>query len=256
LRLQQLQELLARAIEEPSTVEATQLAGSIAAHPPLDAAARTGIYADMYLSRLQDALRADFPNVARLLGDEGFGVLTGAYARAHPSASSDIGQFGRHLPDFLLAHPGRRGDEADLARLEWALSVAFTAVDAEPVGKEALGKLGEAAGAARLSFVPALRMLVLTHDVLPLWKQLEAESNNLPAVERRPVSVAVWRKGFGVLHRALPSMEAEALVRAQARASLAEVCEAFSDAEDASTEAFRTLASWFADGWVNCVESA
>ncbi len=237
-------------------MEASQLANGIAAHPPLDAAARAGIYADMYLARLQDALRADFPNLARLLGDEGFGTLTAGYARAHPSASSDIGQFGRHLPDFLLAHPGRRGDEADLARLEWALSVAFTAADAETVGKEALGHLGEAAGAARLSFVPALRVLTLQHDVLPLWKQLEAESEDLPAVDPRPVSVVVWRKGFEVLHRVLPTMEAEALVRAQSHASLAEVCEAFSDAEDASAEAFRTLASWFTDGWLAGVESA
>ena len=256
MRLGELQHLLALAVEAPGTAEPGGLASSIASHPPLDAVARTGIYAEMYRARLQDALRADFPNLARLVGDEGFFELAWAYAAAHPSASSDIGQFGRHLPDFLDAHPGTRGDEADLARLEWALAQAFTAKDREPAKQEALGRLGEAAAEARLAFVPALSVLSLSHDVLPLWQQLEAESEELPEKESRPVSVAVWRKGFQVLHRALSPDEAEALERARAGATLALVCEAFSEAEDASSEAFRTLAAWFQDGWVAGVESA
>jgi len=256
VRLGELQHLLALAVESPGAAEPGALASSIAPHPPLDAVARAGIYADMYRARLQDALRSDFPNLARLVGDEGFSELSWAYGAAHPSASSDIGQFGRHLPDFLEAHPGTRGDEADLARLEWALAQAFTAKDAQPARQEALGRLGEAAAEARFAFVPALDVLVLSHDVLPLWQQLEAESEELPALDSRPVSVVVWRKGFQVLHRALSLAEAEALERARGGGTLALVCEAFSEAEDARGEAFRTLAAWFQDGWVAGVESA
>ncbi len=256
MTLGELQHLLALAIEAPGTPEPGALARSIVPHPPLDAVARTGIYADMYRARLQDALRSDFPNLARLVGDEGFSELAWAYGAAHPSASSDIGQFGQALADFLEKHPGTRGDEADLARLEWALAQAFTAKDAKPVRQQALGRLGEAAAEARLAFAPSLSVLVLSHDVLPLWQQLEAESEELPELESRPVSVAVWRKGFQVLHRALSLVEKEALERARGGASLALVCEAFSEAEDARGEAFRTLAAWFQDGWVTGVESA
>jgi len=253
--LADLQDLLARAIAEPDTVPAAQLLSSIAPQAPLDAVARARIYAGMYRTRLAEALRADFPNLHRLLGDEGFLELSRAYADAHPSASSDIGQFGRHLADFLAQHPGPRGDEADLARLEWALAQAFTAADATPVGQEALGALGEAAAEARLHFLPAFQALALQHDVLGLWDALEAEEEQPPAVEQRPTSVAVWRTGYQVLHRGMPSAEADAVARVQGGTSLAEVCEAFSEADDAAAEAFRTLGAWFAGGWIARVES-
>jgi hypothetical protein len=124
VKLGELQALLARAIEAPDTVEPGLLERSIAERTPLEAAARANIYAEMYRFRLADALRADFPRLARLLGDEGFFAMAQAYATEHPSASSDIGQFGRHLADFLAENPGPRGDESDLARLEWALAQA------------------------------------------------------------------------------------------------------------------------------------
>jgi Putative DNA-binding domain len=254
VRLAELQNLLARAIADPSTVEPGLLQASIAARAPLDAVARADIYAEMYRFRLADALRADFPRLARLIGDD-FLELANVYARHHPSASSDISRFGRHLADFLAKHPGPRGDEADLARLEWALAEAFVASDAEPVTKESLGRLGEKATAARFRFVPALRTLVLGHDVLPLWEQLE-EADEPPEADAREVRVAVWRKGFQVLHRAMTAEEAEALKRARDGATLALVCEAFSETADAQSEAFRTLGGWFSDGWVAYVESA
>ena len=253
MKLAELQDLLARAIAEPGTVAPELLRAGISTRLPLDAVARADIYAEMYRFRLADALRVDFPRVAHLLGDDGFFELASAYAGVYPSASSDISRFGRRLADFLTAHPGPRGDEADLARLEWALAQAFTAADAEPVTQDALGQLGEAATEARLHFVPALQTLVLKHDVLPLWEVLE-EAVEPPAVDGRGVQVAVWRKGFQVLHRALSAEEAEALSRAMGGASLAEVCEPFSVAEDPQREAFRTLGGWFSAGLVARVE--
>jgi hypothetical protein len=254
VKLGELQDLLARAIADPATVDEGLLKANIAVRAPLDAVARADIYAEMYRFRLADALRADFPRLARLVGDEGFLELASAYARHHPSASSDISRFGRHLADFLAKHSGPRGDEADLARLEWALAEAFTASDAEPVTQETLGRLGERATEAQLRFVPALRTLVLGHDVLPLWAQLE-EADKPPEVDGRAVRVAVWRKGFQVLHRAMTAVEADALERARAGATLALVCEAFSETADAQGEAFRTLGGWFSDGLVARVES-
>jgi hypothetical protein len=253
VKLGELQDMLARAIAEPDTVPEALLQAGISARAPLDAAARAEIYRDMYRFRLADALRADFPRVARLLGDEGFLELASAYASVYPSASSDISRFGRHLADFLKAHPGPRGDEADLARLEWALAEAFTAQDSEPVSQDALGKLGEEAAEARLAFVPALQTLVLGYDVLRLWAELEA-SDEPPEVDRTAVHVAVWRQGFQVLHRALGVEEAEALARARAGGTLAEVCEPFGLSADPQGEAFRTLAAWFSSGLVARVE--
>ncbi len=259
MKLGELQALLASAIESPDTVDGGLLQDSIAQRQPLDAQARAGIYAEMYRFRLADALLADFPRLGQLLGDDGFLKLSVAYAQAHPSASSDIGQFGRALAEFLAQHPGPRGDEAALAHLEWARAQAFTARDCEPLLPRDLGQLGERAVEARLGFVPALRTLLLTHDVLPLWKHLEeseGEESALPDVQPGPVHVAVWRQGFVALHRAMPPEEAAAFARATAGASLAEVCEAFSALPNSQQEAFRTLGAWFSGGWVARVETA
>jgi hypothetical protein len=256
MKLGELQAMLAREIEFPGTVEPELLRRSIAERAPLDAVARADIYAEMYRSRLADALRADYPKVARLLGDEGFFKLSKAYAQEHPSASSDIGQFGQALGDFLAEHPGPRGDEADLARLEWARAQAFTALDTEPLLQRDLGQLGEKAIDARLGFVPALRSLLLAHNVLPLWQSLEETEGEPPEVRQGPIHVAVWRQGFVVLHRAMSLEEADALERARAGLTLAEVCEAFSALPDAQAEAFRTLGAWFSGGLVARVETA
>lgn len=255
MRLHELQDLLARAIAEPEGVERGALEAAIEARAPLDAVARAEIYAGMYRFRLADALHADFPRLARLIGDEGFFELACAYARAHPSESSDIGRFGRHLPAFLAEHPGPRGDEADLALLDWARTEALTAPDAEAVGQEALGRLGaEAIPLARFRFVPSLEVLTLGHDVLSVWRALEDEQE-APDVASRTVRVAVWRKGFDVLHASMTETEAAALARARAGGTLAEVCEVFAaEAEDAQGAAFRTLGAWFSDGWVAGVE--
>jgi hypothetical protein len=250
VRLAELQELLARSITAPETVEPGRLAASIEARAPLDAAARAGIYRDMYRYRLADALLTDFPRLARLLGESGFFELSLAYAKAHPSVSSDIGQFGRHLADFLAQHPGPRGDEADLAQLEWARAVALTAPDAEPVGQEALGRLGpEAVPVARFSFVPSLQTLALGHDVLGAWRALEDEAEPPPPAPGT-AHVAIWRKGFDVFHAPLTAWKVDALTKARTGATLAEVCEAFAEAEEPQAEAFRTLGAWFSDGWV------
>jgi hypothetical protein len=259
MSLSELQALLASAIESSANVDRELLRRSIAERAPLDAVARADIYREMYRFRLADALRADFPHLAHLLGDEGFFNLSVAYAEMHPSASSDIGQFGRHLADFLAEHPGPRGDEADLAALEWARAQAFTAQDTEPLLQHDLGHLGEKAIGAQFGFVPALRALLLAHDVLPLWERLEETDGDMaevPEVQKGPVHVAVWRQGFQVMHRAMTPEETDALERARAGLPLAEVCEAFSALQDAQQAAFRTLGAWFSRGWVARVETA
>ncbi len=81
----------------------------------LPAAERVAIYAGMWLARLVDALRADFPALGAVLGDEAFERLAGAYLRDHPSDDPDVGRVGRRLPGFLRDHP-ELASRPDLAR--------------------------------------------------------------------------------------------------------------------------------------------
>ncbi|WP_242336669.1 MULTISPECIES: DNA-binding domain-containing protein [unclassified Anaeromyxobacter] len=238
--------LATRAADPPCAAE-DFLVGS----PELLALERIGIYADMYLWRLTDALREDYPKLAALLGDERFLEVADTYAREHPSDRPDLGQFGRRLPAFLRRSPApERADLADLAALEWARAEVFFEAPATPVARDALAVLGpDAFLDARLVLPPALRVLSLGHDAATLWRRLEdGEQPDAPIAI--PTAVVVWREGFEVFHGRIELDEARALDAARAGDPLASVCALFGQREDPAAAAFAALVSWFDQGWI------
>ncbi len=243
--------LATRAADPPNAAEEF-LVGA----PDLPAGERIGIYADMYLWRLTDALRDDYPKLAALLGDERFLALAEAYAREHPSDRPDLGQFGRHLPAFLRRFPAsERADLADLAALEWARSEVFFGAPATPVARDALSALGpDTFLDTRLQVIPALRILALGHDAATLWRRLE-DDEPADAPIASPTAMVVWRKGFEVFHGRIELDEARALDAARAGDPLASVCAAFGQREDPAAAAFAALASWFDEGWIAAIST-
>jgi hypothetical protein len=221
----------------------------------LQALDRVGIYADMYLWRLVDALREDYPKLAALLGDEGFYALTEVYVRAHPSEHHDLGQLGRRLPAYVRELPAARPDLADLAALEWARAEVFFEAEARAVGREALAVLSpERFLGARLRLAPALRLLVLEHGVVPLWRALEGGQPPPPPAPGT-CAVAVWREGFEVFHASLDLDEALALEAAASGDPLPRVCAAFARRDDPAGAAFAALSGWLKAGWIAGVEA-
>src|SRR5207237_833276 len=79
-------QLAARAPGSADLDPAALLAGT----GELDAQARIGIYADMFIWRQIDALREDFPKLALLLGDGPFYAMAEDYLKAHPSRHASL----------------------------------------------------------------------------------------------------------------------------------------------------------------------
>lgn len=231
--------------------------GFLAGTPALDARARVGVYADMFLWRQIDALRDDFPKLSLLLGDGPFYALAEEYLAAHPSRHPSLSELGEKLPAFLRAWSGAgaRADLADLAALERARAQVFEEAGATSAPPDRLRRLSaDELPHHRLAFVPALRLLPLGHELTALWEALEeGRSPTPPSPGAR--SMAVWRKGFEVLHAPLDDDEAAALSLARSGRPLAEVCEAFADRSDAAAAAFRALSSWFVEGWIRAEET-
>lgn len=220
--------------------------------PLLDARARVGIYADMFIWRQIDALREDFPKVALVLGDAPFYALADEYLGERPSRHASLSELGRELPGFLREWRGEgaRADLADLAAVEWARAKVFEESNVETAPVERLRILGpEALPHARLRFVPALRVLDLAHDLQPLWQALEEGAPPGPPAPQQQ-RVAVWRKDYEVLHAAIDDDEAQALALARSGEPLGAVCEAFARRSDAVEAAFRAISSWFVEGWI------
>jgi len=226
--------------------------------PELPAAGRAAIYAGMWRWRQVDALRADFPALAALLGDDAFLALCDGYLAAHPSADPDIGRLGRRLPGWLRAHPeaAPRPDLADLAALEWARLEAFFAAPGAgapaPLDRAALAAVApERFAALRLGLVPSAALLDLGQAVARLFEAaLDPGVDLAPGPAAGPERLLVWRQGFDVVHTVLAADEAAALDAVAAGAPLGEALSAFAARVDPAGAALRALCSWLDEGLV------
>ena len=250
MRLAEAQDLFAALVTGERPIDAPAREACLAGDAELSTAERARIYSDMYLFRLVDALREDYPLVARLLGDGGFFALCAGYVRAHPSRNPSLARLGAELPAFVRERPSLRPDLSDLAALEWARAEAFIAPDADPLDETALQALGAQAASARLALVHSVRLLSLEHDAAALWADLEAAREPGPPLRRR-ISLLIWRKGFEVFHAEVSPEELAALSALRRGATLGEACEAFAALSDPTRAALGALASWSGEGLIS-----
>lgn len=252
MTLAETQRLFYAAVTGAAPVEPAEVSACVTGSPELAADERVDIYAGMYRMRLVDALREELPKLAALLGDDAFTEMAEAYVQTYPSQNPDLGQLGVHLERFLRERSAAapRPDLADLAALEWARSDVFFEAPLEPMGREAFAALdGVSFASAQLRMVPALRLLMLDHDVATLWQQLESGEPPSPPTEQR-TAIAVWRPDLQVLHVPLELDEALALQRVMAGSALADACAAFEQRESPAEAAFEALGSWADEGWI------
>jgi hypothetical protein len=215
LALGGLQQWLQAVIVHPGPVEEALAARGAAALVPagrtesvvrpsarLTGAERVGVYHDMYLARMREALESDYPGLARFLGPTGWDRLVTAYVRVHPSRSHTLNVLGRNLPEFVRTARVRRPAFCrDLARLEWAVTEVFDAPETPPLAEADLAAIAPRAWArARLVPVAALRLVVLDHDAGAHLDALR-EGRRRPPVRRRRCRVVVYRRDYAVFRR-------------------------------------------------------
>lgn len=200
----------ARALIDPGRVSEVVLASG-----HLTVAERLGIYQEMYLLRMRDALESDYPNLARHLGPHRFWHFVSDYVEAHPSRSYTLNRLGDHVPAFAATWGKRkeRGLISDLSRLELALTRVFDAPEDPPVSPEALARLTpEASTELRLSPVAAFALERVRSASLRLLDSPEREVVPREAVPgSRHVHVLFVRKGGQVSRRTLEGAEGHLL---------------------------------------------
>jgi hypothetical protein len=214
----------------------------------LDGEGRLFVYADMYRSRLLEALEASFPLLARALGDR-FATVCDAYLRAFPSRSPSLRFLGRRLPAFLQAARVDPPWCAALARLEWSRLDVFDAADEPLLTRPALSALPPA------EMVGFPLKLVQAHRRVTLgWRIDEASrvllEGGVPSVVRCSTPLLIWRRGVQVLHRRLDRVERRLLRVAERRPSVARFCEHAAELvgeAQAAGAVFHFLARWADD---------
>ena len=249
LRLQRafLDDLIGRAPRSEAEREA------VFRRPPRGTVAdRWHVYAHGYLARLTEALGLEFAAVARILGREAFAALIARYIAVFPPRSFDLADAGDRLSRFLEFDvlSSELPFLPDLARLERAASVCFTAADPRPVAWEDLrGRAPEEVAALRLGLAPGVTLIASDWPVSELWACRLEENDDAVSIplDGPPERLLVYRNGVGVRVAALSPPEASLVAAAGAGdLTLEELQELSGTAADASSvgamlDAFRSL---------------
>jgi Putative DNA-binding domain len=108
------------------------LAGMVRAHGE-PAAARIDVHRNNLTISLTATLAAAYPVTCRMLGEEGFADVAGAFIRWQPPITPCLSAYGDGFDEVVAAHPAAIADPflADLARVEWALHSVAHAPDPE-----------------------------------------------------------------------------------------------------------------------------
>jgi hypothetical protein len=185
-----------------------QLFGA-AAPPDAASAQRLAIHRNTALATLVNALRLSFPAIQRLVGAEFFEGAAREFIRCQPPTSPCLNDYGADLPAFLAAFAPASTLVylADVARLEWAVSRALHADDADPLELTRLAVL-DAAAMSQLRFAmhPAVSVLRLEFPADAIWRAvLEQDAAAMAAIDLStgPVHLLVERDADAVQVRRL-----------------------------------------------------
>jgi Putative DNA-binding domain len=216
-------------------------------------ATRLAIYGGAYRGRLAEALAANFPALAALLGADDFEVLAARYIATHDSAFFTIRYYGHELPQFLASHEDYAEVPVfgELARWEWAMAGVFDAADARQLTEADLGRFAPQQWAhLRFTLHPSVTQLALAWNVPQQWRALTGDGAR-PELSFSPDPVAwlLWRQGLHSYFRSLPPLEAQALQAIRDGWPFAEVCTLM--CEELGEGAAPAQAAALLRGWVD-----
>jgi hypothetical protein len=193
------------------------------------------IYRNTVIKACIDALQANYPAVARLVGDEWFRAAAAVFARESLPAHPTLLDYGRGFADFLQAFPPASGLPylADVARLDRCWTEAHVAADAPMLDPAALAALAPAEMAkARLVPHPAARWRWFGEaPIYTIWSCNRTGSGELGDIDWRGEGALLTRPFGEVEHTSLSQAGAAFLDACARRGSIEEVALAAVDAD-------------------------
>jgi hypothetical protein len=192
-----------------------QLGESLIGGPSLNVDTGLAIYHNAYQARLQEVLRADFPTILHWLGDHEFEQLAAAYLRQCPSVHYSLRWLGQGFEAFIRGHliEEQSAPLAELARLEWAFTLAFDAPEGESLTIQTLASLPPVEWPQlQINLRPCVQWLECRFNSVALWRAVKDQANFPDSVLlEAPQVCLVWRADQVCHYRSLPAPEAQAL---------------------------------------------
>lgn len=183
---------------------------------------RFAVYRNNVAGSLVDALKAAFPTLVKLLGEEFFAAMALIFLRAHPPRSRILMLYGDQMPEFLerfqpVAHLGYL---PDIARVDQALRESYHSADSTSLPEAEFQRLlGQDIAALRLRLAPSLRLIRSRWPILSIWA---ANHDNGPTPRPQAEDLLILRPEFDPRPYALPTGGAEFLAGLMAGKTLGE----------------------------------
>lgn len=134
---------------------------------------RFAVYRNNVVVGLIETLKAAYPVVHRLVGDEFFSVMARLYVMAEPPLSPIMLDYGASFPAFIVCfEPAAMLPYlSDAARLERAWVEAYHAAEASPLPPSALAHVPPRdVPALRLNLHPSVRIVRSAFPIVAIWQ--------------------------------------------------------------------------------------
>lgn len=164
---------------------------------------RVRVYRNNVFSSLTDALRACYPVIERLMGQECFAYIAESYIKRHPSRCGDLRAYGHRFPKHLSALPALVDFPylADVARLEWARQEVYHTEESPPLDIASLANVAKTDYEfLRLHLNGASRLLRSNYPILRIWQvnQPDFAGDRTVALAAGGMHLLIIRRDFSI----------------------------------------------------------
>jgi hypothetical protein len=218
----------------------------IEARAPIANEERLSIYAEAYFARILETLTADFSLVGQSIGEAAFTKLIADYLKQHPSAETNIGEVGRHLPSFLTEHEFSQDIQflPELARLEWLAIESFYANDVPAMELSALAQISaEAWAEARFELDPSVFLCESPWPVHELWI-----ATAMHALEPKKSFILGYRLTGTVQVESIEKTPFKILTAMKRGKNLTEICTELSEQGEENVPLMEWFQKWISAG--------
>jgi hypothetical protein len=161
-------------------------------------ARRVAVYRNHHRISLTGALAANFPTVARVLGEGGFPAIATDYVAFAPPTDPCLGAYGAGFAEFLLGDARLRELPyiGDVARLDWAFSTAERADDVQAFAPGHLAALAsEGLAGLRLAAHPSATLIRSRYPLLRIRDLARGDAGvSGVSLDEAGVDLLVWRR--------------------------------------------------------------
>jgi len=218
----------------------------------LASAARLQLHRNNTLIGLTEALHTSFPVVARLVGNRFFDFAADRFIRDTPPHAPRLADYGGEFPAFLAGFEPARSLPylPDVARLEWAVNLAYNASDETPLAPAALvGLAPDLYPRLRLALHSSCRLMRSPFPIKRIWLANQPGTDAEDAIDlaEGAATLLVMRRAFEVVLIEIEPAEHDFLAALQAGETI-ERAHAHARETDAAFDLTGLLARQFARG--------